>query len=83
MQTFGADFLRQCDNGGLIEIAVRAFADLMRFIGKAGEKRPTIDGRMEDDRPHSHALRGANNAAGDLAAVGDKDVGEHVRLRPP
>ena len=28
MQTFGADCLRQRDNGGLIEIAVRALADL-------------------------------------------------------
>ena len=78
MQTFGADFLRQRDNGGLIEIAVRAFADLMRFIGKAGEKRPAVDRRVEGDRLHSHPPRGANNAAGDLAAVGDKDVGEHV-----
>jgi hypothetical protein len=82
MQTLRADFLRQRDNGGLIEIGVRAFADLMRFIGKAGEKRPAVHRSVEGDRFHSHPLRGANNAAGDLAAVGDKDVGEHVRLRP-
>ncbi len=83
MQTFGADFLRQRDDRGLIEIAARALADLVRFVGKAGEKRPAVYRRVEGDRLHSHPPRGADNAAGDLAAVGDKDVGEHVRLRPP
>jgi hypothetical protein len=77
MQTFGADLFRQRENGAPIEVTVRALADLVRFIGKAGEKRPAIDRRMEGDRPHSHAPRSANNAAGDFAAVGDKDVGEH------
>ena len=50
MQTIGADCLRQRDEGGLIEIAVRALADLMGFIGKAGEKRPAIGRRVEGDR---------------------------------
>ena len=78
MQTFGADFLRQRDNAGLIEIAVRALADLIGFVGKASEKRPAVDRRMHRDRAHSHAPRGANDAAGDLAAIGDEDIGEHV-----
>ena len=83
MQTFGADCLRQRENGGLVEIAARALADLVRFVGKAGEKRPAVRGRVHRDRAYSHASRGANDAAGDLAAIGDQDVGEHVRLRPP
>ena len=78
MQTFGADFLRQRDYGRLIEIAVRAIADLVRLVGEAGEKRPAVSRRMKGDRPHSHPPRGANDAAGDLAAIGDQDVGEHV-----
>ena len=83
VQTFGADCFRQREDRGLIEITVRALADLMRFVGKAGEKRPAIDRRVKGDRLHPHPPRGANDAAGDLAAVGDEDVGEHVRLRPP
>ncbi len=55
MQTFGADCLRQRKNGGLIEIAVRALADLMGFVGEAGEKRPAVGRRVEGDRAHSHA----------------------------
>ena len=78
MQTLRADGLRQRENGALVEIAVRALADLVRFIGEAGEKRPAVDRRMEGDRPHPHPPRGANNTTGDLAAVGDKDIGEHV-----
>ena len=83
MQAFGAHFHRQRDNGVLIEITVRALADLVRVVGKAGEQRPAVGRRMEGDRPHSHGARGANDATRDLAAIGDKDVGEHAGLRPP
>ena len=81
MQAFGADFSRQRDDGVLIEIAVRALADLVGFVGEAGEQRAAVGGRMHGDRADSHAPRGANDPAGDLAAIGDEDVGEHFRLR--
>ena len=50
MQAFGADLLRQRDDGGLIEIAARALADLVRFVGKPGEQRPAVDRRVQGDR---------------------------------
>ena len=82
MQAFGADFLRQRDDGVLIEIAVRALADLVRFVGETGEQRPAVHGRMHRDRPDSHAPRGPDDPAGDLAAIGDEDVGEHLLKAP-
>ena len=81
MQALGADFPRQRDNRLLVEIAARALADLVRFVGEPGEQRPAVDRRMQDDRADPHGPRGANDPARDLAAIGDEDVGEHVKLR--
>ena len=81
MEALGPDPPRQRDDRVLVEIAARALADLVRFVGEPGEQRSTVDRRMQDDRPDSHASRRANDPAGDLAAIGDEDVGEHSRLR--
>ena len=55
MQALGADLPRQRDDRVLVEIAARAFADLVRFVGEPGEQRPAVGRRMQDDRPDSHA----------------------------
>ena len=81
MQAFGADLQRKRDDRVLVEIAARAFADFVRFVGKSGEQRAAVGRRVEDDRADSHPPRSANDPAGDLAAIGDEDVGEHGRLR--
>ena len=79
MQALGPDPPRQRDDRVLVEITARALADLVRFVGEPGEQRPTVGRRMQDDRPDSHAARRANDPAGNLAAIGDEDVGEHVK----
>ena len=81
MQALGADLPGQRDNGVLVEIAARALADFVRFVGEPGEQRAAVGRRVEGDRADSHAPRRANDPAGDLAAIGDEDVGEHSRLR--
>ena len=78
MQALRADFLRKRDDGVLIEIAVGALANLVRFVGEPGKQGPAVGGRVHGDRADSHCPRGPNDPAGDLAAIGDEDVGEHV-----
>ena len=79
MQAFGADLSRQRDDGVLIEIAARALADLVRFVSEAREQRAAVGGGVHGDRADSHGPRGANDPAGDLAAIGDEDVSEHFQ----
>jgi hypothetical protein len=40
-------------------------------------RRPRVGVRINRDRRDPHAPRGADDAAGDLAAIGDQDFGEH------
>ena len=81
MQAFGADLLSQRDNGALVEIAVRSFADLVGFVGEPREQRAAVRRRVHGDRADPHPPRRADDPAGDLAAIGDEDIGEHGRLR--
>ena len=54
MQAFGPDFSRQRDDGVLIEIAVRALANLVSFVSEASEQRAAVGGRVHGDRADSH-----------------------------
>ena len=81
MQALSANPPRKGDNSLLVEIAARALADLVRFVSEPRAECAVVGRRMEDDRTDSHPSRRANDPAGDLAAIGDKDVGEHSRLR--
>jgi hypothetical protein len=47
--------------------------DVLGFRVRVGE---------DGDRGHAHATRGADHAAGDLAAVGDQDLIEHGGAPP-
>ena len=80
MQALGADLQSQRDYSACIEIAARALADLVRFIGEAGEQGAAIRRRVQDEGANSHPPGRANDPAGDLAAIGDEDVCEHDSL---
>ena len=54
-------------------------ADVDRLVGEAHVQRVTIGIGIYGDRPDPHASGRADDAAGDLAAVRDEDLLEHVR----
>ena len=52
-------------------------ADAHRFVGLAHERHSGVDVGMHRDRADAERLRGADDAARDLAAVGDQKRGDH------
>ena len=50
-----------------------------RLIGHFDMERVLIGFRIDGDRLDAHAARGLDDAAGDLATVGDEDLLEHRR----
>src|SRR5260221_6411714 len=65
-----------------VRIARRRRADADRDVGLADERRAGVGVRVPRDAPQAHPLRGAEDAAGDLAAIRDED-GHHVRRLSP
>ena len=57
-------------------------ADLVRLVGEARVQRAAVGRRRQRDRAHAEPPRRADDAAGDLAAIGDKHVGEHGGPQP-
>ena len=51
-----------------------------RLVGHFDVQRVLVGFRIDRDRLHAHLARGLDDAAGDLAAVGDQDLVEHWRL---
>ena len=76
---------------GRLENAVRAeiavadarFPDCHRLVGHLDVERLLVGGGMDRDNPHAEAMRGAGDAACDLATVGDQDGGEHRAFMSP
>ncbi len=64
---------------GLIQIALarRRRADQDGLVGLTDVKRVRIGLGMDRDGAQAHAAGGAEDAAGDLAAIGDQDGSEH------
>ena len=52
-------------------------ADFDRLIGESREQRPAVGRRVQRDRADAEPARGPDDAAGDFAAIGDQDIGEH------
>ena len=77
MEAFGAHPLRQRDDRLAVEIARGADADLVRLVGQPRVQGAAIGRRRQRDRPQAHPPRRADDATGDLATIGDQDVGEH------
>ena len=85
----GVDRLRAGGQGGgddpvtaQIGFAHRAGTDRDSGIGHADMQRIGIGIRMDGDGADAHRARGADDAAGDLAAIGDQET-RHHRIRTP
>ena len=57
----------------------RRRADGDRLVGHFDVQRVLVGFRIDGDRFHAHLARGLDDAAGDLAAVGDQNLVEHRR----
>ncbi len=77
MQALRADPDRQRDDSLGVEIALGADADFVRLVGEAGEQGAAVGGRRQRQSPQTHPARRRDDPAGDLAAIGDEDIGEH------
>ena len=60
-----------------IALADRRSADMHRLVGHLDMQRLRVGVRIDGDRRDAHPARRADDAAGDLAAVGDQDLGKH------
>jgi len=60
-----------------IALRRRRGADMHRLVGRAHMERPCIGIGIDDDRCNPHGSRGAHDPAGDLASVGDQELGDH------
>ncbi len=64
---------------GKIALRRRRRPDFNRRVGAFHMQRIAISLGIDRDRAQAQTLGGAHDAAGDLAAIGDKDGGEHQR----
>ena len=75
VDALGARLEGRGDDGLGVEVALfhrrRPQAD--RLVGELDVRRPGVGVGVDGDRPDAEALAGAEDAAGDLAAVGDED----------
>jgi len=76
---FGAGLLGGGENGVNVKIAAWA-TDGDGFVGLAHEERFGVDFRVDGDALHAHLAQGANDAAGNGAAVGDEDFLKHYSV---
>jgi hypothetical protein len=60
-----------------IRLAARRGADRDRFVGDLDVERVAVGVGIDRDRRDAKAPRGLDDAAGDLAAVGDQDLLQH------
>ena len=75
----GARRPRGLDDARDVEIALAygGRPDEHRLVGAAHVGRVAVGLRVDGDGADAEATAGAEDAAGDLAAVGDQDFGEH------
>ena len=81
MHAFGARFLGGIDQAFDAEIAFTRLRrpDEIGLVAKPPMQRVRIGGRIHGNRAHSQSLGRAGDAAGNFAAVGNKDGVEHLR----
>ena len=84
MHRLGAGFLASVNDAVAAQIAFgrRRRSDQDRLIGLAHMQGLGIGFGIDRDGRDAHPLRGADDTAGDLAAIGDQDLLEH-RRKPP
>ena len=61
---------------GDVEVALgrRRVADADRLVGELQVRGVAVGGGVDDDRLDAHLAAGADDAQGDLTAVGDQDL---------
>ena len=75
MQRVAAGRFGGFDDRFNIEVGARAYAaELMRFVGAADMQRGRVVGRVDGDGADAQLAGGADDANGDLAAVGDEQA---------
>ena len=84
MHGFGAGLLASLDDllGHEIALRGRRRADMHRLVGHLDMHRVAVGVGIDRDRRDAHPARRLDDAAGDLAAIGDQDFLEHRRLIP-
>ena len=80
---FGAGLLARRDDAVDLQITVAAgcATDVHRLVGQFDMARFLVGIGIHRDGQDAHLLRGLDDAARDLAAVGDQDFFEHVLLK--
>ena len=83
MDAVGARGLRGGDQALVRQIALRGRrrTDVNRLVGQPHMQRVAVGVGIDGDRAQAQAARGADDAAGNLAAIGDQDGFEHRRSR--
>ncbi len=82
---FGAGVARGGEDRLRVQVARARLgrADAPRLVGKRDMARVAVGVRVHRHRAYAHVARGRDDTAGDLAAVGDEDLAEHVRSFSP
>ena len=85
MDRFGAGLLGGGDDFLAYQIALRGGggADMHCLVGAAHVERLGIGIRIDCDGGDPHLTRGADDAAGDFAAIGDKELLDHAGAANP
>jgi len=80
---FGAPLACRGNQRGAVHVAVRrrGRADTHGFVGLRDMERARIRFGIDGNGPDSHVAQGANDAAGNAAAIGDQDLRKHALLR--
>ena len=65
-----------------VALAGRGRADMDGLVGHLDMQRLGVRVGIDRDRADAEQAGGADDAAGDLAAVGDQDLGEHGSTSP-
>ena len=60
-----------------VAFARRRRAEAIRLVAGLDVQRIGVGIRIHGDRANAHPARGARDAAGDFAAIGNEDLGEH------
>ena len=83
MDRLGAGRQRRRDDlvAAQIAFADRRGADMHRLVGHLDMQRLGVGVGIDGDGAHAQPARRADDAAGDLAAIGDQDLGEHAASR--
>ena len=80
MDRIGAGALRRVEDAIDLEIALHdgRRADPHRLVGHCDMLRVRVGVGVDGDGAQAHPARGADDPAGDLAAIGDEEGGDHV-----